>query len=210
MVLVAVHVASATAHPVFLEGLFLDRPDAMRTAVGGQHRQLVRFGEVWRLATSTLLHANAVHLGFNAMGLYVLGVLLEPLIGGWRWIGLFVLGALGGSIASQAAGVLMSDGASAGAFALLGATLVVGWRIRDELDDDDKQLWVTLAGFAVLNVVLSLVLPFIDAIGHLGGLGVGLALPWLVPLRREGPVEIGLWVALLAGFVGVCAYGWWP
>ncbi len=209
-VLVGVHVASATTHPVFIEGLFFDRPDAIRTAVGGQHRQLVHFGEYWRLATSTLLHANALHLGFNVVGLWVLGVLLEPLVGSLRWLGLFVLGAVGGSVASQVAGVLMSDGASAGAFALLGGTLVIGWRIRDQLDDDDKQLWASLVGFTVLNIVLSVVLPFIDFIGHFGGLAVGLLLPWLMPLRREGPVEIGFWVAVLAGFVGVCAYGWWP
>jgi membrane associated rhomboid family serine protease len=208
--IVAVHLASAVvaisrglASP--LGALLLDRPVRMRIAVGGQELSRVADGDVWRLATSVLLHADALHLTLNAMALLVLGRILEPWVGGIRYLSWFVLGGVGGSIVSQLSGVRQSDGASGGAFALLGAAVVLGWRWRDRLGPEDRRLLGPVLGFfLVLNVVLSFVLPFVDAAGHVGGLLVGVAVAWLPRTRALEALD-----ALIVGlFVGVCAFGW--
>jgi len=48
-------------------------------------------GELWRPFTSTLLHANLIHLLFNVYCLLTFGWLLEPRFGSFRFLGLFAL-----------------------------------------------------------------------------------------------------------------------
>ena len=215
--LAVTHVVTALVHAeraqVGLVGaLFLERSVRLRVTVGGQYGPLVWDGQIWRLVRSVWLHADALHLLVNALALWVLGRLLEPWIGSirlWWW---FALAGVGGSIASQLAGLTQSDGASGGAFGLLGALLVLAWRHRDQLDPDDRRIAMRwLPGFLVLNIVLSLVLPFVDAIGHLGGLGVGLLCGAMAAPRPPGRA-IRTLEALGVGVLGAIALGgpWIP
>jgi rhomboid protease GluP len=187
--------------------LVLDRPRVMRGGVGGQVSRLLEDGEWWRLATSCLLHADVVHLTLNALGLVALGRFVEPMLGPWRMLSWFVLGGLGGSLASWLVGVRYSDGASGGAFALLGAIAVIGWVERETTLELDRRLfgpilWAFVAG----NVALSFLVPMIDVAGHLGGLAVGLFLG-LYPGRSRG---LPAWVdqGLVVAFTVVCIVGW--
>lgn len=50
----------------------------------------IREGEIWRLFTPALLHANIIHILFNMIWLVVLGKQLESRLGGGRYL-LFVL-----------------------------------------------------------------------------------------------------------------------
>lgn len=210
MGLAAVHAASglwmwSSGDAGLLEAVAGGRSIPFRVAVGGQYGPLVRGGEWWRLCTSVLLHADGLHLLVNGVALVALGRLLEPWVGSVRWLAWFALGGLGGSLLSHASGVLQSDGASGGAFALLGAAVVLGWRSRAQLEPEDRRLYgPILWGFLILNLVLSLVLPFVDAAGHVGGLMVGLLAGWLPGHRAVRSVEI---VALLT-FAAVCGLGW--
>ncbi|MBX2797233.1 MAG: rhomboid family intramembrane serine protease [Myxococcales bacterium] len=198
-------VAAARGWQLLGPGLLLPRPLDLRVHVGGQFSPLVWDGDVWRLATSVMLHADALHLALNAMALAALGRLLEPWLGGVRFLAWFALGGVGGSLASHWTGVVQSDGASGGAFALLGVAVVVGLRWRTYMPPEDQALmgpW--LWAFLVLNLVLSFAVPVVDAVGHLGGLIVGLSVsvlpeaPWI---RRGEAVGLGV-------FVGACAFGW--
>ncbi len=207
----AVHIVGgvwvAWAHDVpLLEALVFGRSPRTRTLLGGQVRVLLDRGETWRLATSVMLHADGLHLIVNAFGLVGLGRLLEPWVGAGRLLGWFALGGLGGSLASMAVAMPRSDGASGGAFALLGAAAVLGWRHRAELIPEDQRLYgPVIWGFVVLNLVLSVALPFVDLSAHAGGLLAGILLAAL----PRGPREAGL-LALTAGALGgVCLFGWW-
>ena len=56
-------------------------PDYQLINDGAVSRPEIADGEIWRLLTAGFLHAELVHLLFNAFALYVLGSLLEPAVG---------------------------------------------------------------------------------------------------------------------------------
>jgi rhomboid protease GluP len=207
-VLVAVHLATAwvVAQPglPLWRAALLPRSLPHRVEVGGQYAALVP-SEPWRLCTTVLLHVDALHLALNLAALLALGPILEVRVGAVRWLAWLVVGGVAGSGASHLAGVRLSDGASGGAFALIGAAIVLGLRQRASLSPEDRfLLGPVLGGFLGLNLVLTLVLPQVNAAAHLGGLGAGLALGAMADLPGMRVLEGGA----LAGFVGVCAYGW--
>ena len=156
--------------------LVFDRAPGFRVAVGGQHQRWIDTGQYWRWLTSVWLHTGLGHLLVNVSGLWVLGRLLEPWIGAARWLALFVAGGVAGSVASPLVGVTQSDGASGGGFALIGAIWVFGWRLADRLDAEDQRLLGPIWSAVLIgNLILGLVLPFVDAAAHAGGLLFGVA-----------------------------------
>jgi membrane associated rhomboid family serine protease len=209
LVLVVVHVATAwwesTRGPSLAATLVLPRSPGFRARVGGQNLLAVRGGETWRLCTSVLLHTGGLHLVLNVVAVAAVGRLLEPWAGSLRLAGWFVIAGVAGSVASQAWGVRMSDGASGAVLGLVGVGLVVGLRARERLDEDLRGLLgpVFLA-FAALNLVLPLVVRGLDGVAHAGGLAAGLVLGAVTGRTPLTPLHA---VAVL-GFAGACAYGW--
>jgi membrane associated rhomboid family serine protease len=206
--LVVVHVITAAVVvrpglPLW-QALLLSRSVRHRIAVGGQWGPLV-LEEPWRLCTTVLLHVDALHLTLNVLALLGLGQLLEPRIGGVRMASWAALGGFAGALASHLVGIRQSDGASGAAFALLGAALVVGYKHRPTLSADDRFLWGPgLGAFLGLNLVLSVIVPSINAVAHVGGLLAGFVLAAL----PERPLVDMLEALALGVFLGACAYGW--
>lgn len=206
--LVGIHVVTAAvaagpALPLW-RAVLLSRSVPHRIAVGSQYAPLVH-DDPWRLCTCVLLHVDALHLFLNVTALLALGRLLEPRIGGVRWLAWLAIGGVAGSLASHAVGVRQTDGASGAAFALLGAALVLGWRWRPTLSEDDRLLYgPVLGGFLLLNLLTSFVIPSINPAAHVGGLVSGLLLgalpdrPWIRAIEATA----------LGSFVGACVFGW--
>jgi MYXO-CTERM domain-containing protein len=185
--------------------LFLDRDPRFRVDVGGQYRPLVGALELWRLWTTVLLHGDALHLMINVVAIGTLGRILEPWIGPLRFLSWFMAGGVLGAVLTHVTGILQSDGASGGAFALLGAVVVLAWRRRAGLDPDERRiLGPVLWGFVGLNLVLSFALPFVNASGHLGGLASGVLVSWL----WGGPTRLGRWVHAAWLIVCMAIVGW--
>jgi membrane associated rhomboid family serine protease len=96
-------------------------------------RHLLRSSEIdpWRMLASAFLHGGFGHLLGNMIFLAALGLLVEGALGGWRFLGVYLLGALGSSAISlawrwgEAGGGLGASGAIA---ALMGAFCVVWGR----------------------------------------------------------------------------------
>jgi membrane associated rhomboid family serine protease len=129
----------------------------------------VAAGGWWRLVTSGFLHIGPLHLLFNMVALWFLGRDVELVLGRLRFTVLYGVSLLGGSAAVMVFG--SPGGAVAGAsgaiFGLMGALVVLLRRL---------QLPMTQALVVIgLNVVLSLTIPGISLLGHLGGLVVGAA-----------------------------------
>jgi membrane associated rhomboid family serine protease len=155
-------------------------------------------GEWWRLLTSAFLHGSLLHIGFNMFVLFALGPTLERVLGHGRYLALYLLAALGGSVASYVFSDIrtVSVGASGAIFGLMGALLVAGRRLKSDM----RQVAILL----VINVVIGFLAPGIDWRAHLGGLVVGAAvaavLVWTPPALRA--VQ-GLWQVL--GLIAIVA-----
>lgn len=169
----------------------------------GMFGAAVAAGEWWRLLTAPFLHAGLWHVGLNMFALWILGSLVEPLLGRWRFVAVYMVSALGGAVASYAfssPGVI-SVGASGAVFGLLGATLVA---LRT-LNRDVSGVLVLLG----INVVLGFVFPGIDWRAHLGGLLAGLLLTSAmvaVPRRYTAVGAVAATAAVLAALVAIAAW----
>jgi len=129
--------------------------------------------EPWRLITSAFTHVQIFHIFANLFMLYQIGPPLEQMLGRLRFLILYLLSALGGSVAvwllaSPGSSTL---GASGGVLGLIGALLVVH-RARG-LD----VTWIV--GYVAITAVLSFAIPGISWQGHLGGFVTGAAVAWL-------------------------------
>ncbi|MEU3310757.1 rhomboid family intramembrane serine protease [Nocardiopsis sp. NPDC055551] len=128
---------------------------------------VVEYGEWYRLITAAFLHAGVFHLLFNGYAMFILGPQLERWLGHGRFLALWILGALAGSVLSLLATPNAgSVGASGAIFALFGAVFVIGRRLRL----DTRMIMVLLA----LNLGITFLVPNISWTAHIGGLVGGL------------------------------------
>src|SRR4051794_4233969 len=121
--------------------------------------------EYWRLVTGGFLHANLLHIGFNMYLLWILGQMLEPMLGSGRFAALYFTALLWGSFGAL---VVTPDavtvGASGAVFGLMGAAAV-------ELRSRGINPFQTDIGMLIIfNLALSFVLSGISIGGHIGGL----------------------------------------
>ena len=140
-------------------------------------------GQYWRLIGAAFLHIGLLHLAGNMLSLAIVGPALERVFGAWRFLTVYLAGALGGSVAVYLFGSPYGAvaGASGAIFGLFAATLIVLRRLG--LD----------ARFMVLAIGLNFAVSFapgISLLGHLGGfIAGGLAALTMVyaPKRSRTP-----------------------
>src|SRR3954470_19929786 len=147
-------------------------------------------GDWWRVITGGFLHAGFLHLLFNMYVLYVAGSILEPGIGTPRFLGIYFVSLMAGSL-----GALIADpnsftvGASGAIFGLMAAVLVIA-RGRGV-----EQLASQFGLFIVINLFLTFSISGISVGGHIGGLiggAVAAGLVLLVERRLHGRAGFGL------------------
>jgi membrane associated rhomboid family serine protease len=111
---------------------------------------------------------------FNVYILWVLGSQLESILGKIKFVVIYFVSLIGGSIASFLFSPFgtYSIGASGAIFGLMGAMLVVGRKKRLDISQ--------VAVLVVLNVVIGFVLSGIDWRAHLGGLAAGALIAWVL------------------------------
>jgi len=141
--------------------------------------------EPWRMITAIFAHSGSsvFHILFNGYSLYILGTLVERLVGAGRFLALFFLAGFGGSVAvlflSPSAAVV---GASGAIFGLFGALFM----IQRSFGGANAQLLIVLG----LNLVLGFVVPGISWQAHIGGLAVGALVAWIF-VRTRGASDQG-------------------
>lgn len=154
----------------------------LQLATGGAWTQQWAFSpatgqdEPWRFLTAAFLHSTTpLHILFNMYALWLVGPFLEQAFGRGRFVALYLLSALGGSVGV----LLLADpmglswqqgvvGASGAVFGLFGAIIPVLRRLGRN------------AGQIVALIAINMALPFfvggIAWEAHVGGLIVGLAI----------------------------------
>ena len=145
---------------------------------------LVQLGEWWRPITAAFLHIGPVHLAMNMLALLLFGSELERQLGRSRFLGVYLVSALGGAAAIQLFGNPGGyvAGASTAIYGLLGALGVLMLASRQDV----RGLLTLLA----INVFISF-LPGVSLLGHLGGLVAGaLAAGVLVATRRQERLQL--------------------
>ena len=127
----------------------------------------VEDGQYARLITAAFLHAGLLHLGTNMITLYLVGTPLERALGPVRYLTVYLLSALGGSLLSVWLSPQFSIGvgASGAIFGLFGALVVLRRRVGVEAGG--------LAVLIGLNLVISFTVPNISWQAHIGGLVTG-------------------------------------
>jgi membrane associated rhomboid family serine protease len=163
----------------------------------------VAHGELYRLLTSAFLHSGITHILFNMFALFVVGPPLEIWLGRTRFVALYLLSALGGSVLIYLFSPLNVPtlGASGAVFGLFAATFVVGRKVNVDIR------WVVI--MIAINLVITFTVPSISWQGHLGGLATGgvVALAYAyAPAKNRIPVQVGATVALIVLFAALI---WW-
>eukprot|EP00297_Palpitomonas_bilix_P009532 CAMPEP_0113879678 /NCGR_PEP_ID=MMETSP0780_2-20120614/7367_1 /TAXON_ID=652834 /ORGANISM="Palpitomonas bilix" /LENGTH=340 /DNA_ID=CAMNT_0000866277 /DNA_START=362 /DNA_END=1384 /DNA_ORIENTATION=+ /assembly_acc=CAM_ASM_000599 len=142
------------------------------TILGANVPALIKEGEFWRFTTPIALHAGIIHLGFNLLSQLRAAVPLEKEFGWWRILIVYMIGGIGGNLASAIfTPTSVSVGASSSLFAMLGlqlADLIINWA------DTDRPVRALI--ILVITIIISLalgLLPIVDNYSHIGGFIVG-------------------------------------
>lgn len=139
---------------------------------------LVKNGEYYRLFTCIFLHIGTMHLLCNMYSLYIIGREVENLFGKIKYIIIFILSGIFGSIMSLAfTHNTISAGASGAIFGLLGALLYFGMHYRTYLGEAIKR---SIIPIIVVNLIIGFFAEGIDLAAHIGGLVGGVLVAMMV------------------------------
>ncbi|MCH8108491.1 MAG: rhomboid family intramembrane serine protease [Chloroflexi bacterium] len=153
---------------------------------GAMYGPFIAGGEYWRLFTAMFLHVGLMHLLFNSFGLLIFGRLVERLYGHGRFITIYILAGLSGSVASYLFNsISIGAGASGAIFGVLGALGAFFLAKRDVLGDMGRQNLIGIAVIAAINLAIGAVTPGIDNWAHMGGLVAGFGIGFAFAPRYQ-------------------------
>ena len=153
---------------------------------GANFKPLVSEGEIWRLFTSVFLHGGFLHLFMNMVALFFAGLFLEPLLGKWRLLLLYVVTGIVASIASfMWYDATISVGASGAIFGLYGYFIAAIIYKSFPYKIHTAFLYSLLA-YIGINLVMGLIgSGGIDNAAHIGGLLSGFCYGVLFPASKR-------------------------
>ena len=148
-------------------------------------RFFVKQGEYYRLFTCMFLHVDVFHILFNMYALYVLGPQVERYYGKVRFLLIYIISGLLGSLFSC---VFMNDasfsiGASGAIFGLLGSIVYFTYYYRATIQGFMRSPAVSVV---LLNLALGFLIPNVDISAHIGGLIGGLLIAMGIGIGDKG------------------------
>lgn len=164
-------------------------------------------GHLWRLAASMFLHIGLIHLLGNAIALFWLGRMAERLYGPLRYVGIYLLAGLGGSLLTALVGAsALTVGASGAIWGIMGSLLVGSWRNHDRAGRiGGREIRQSIVGMVILNAIISLS-PGVSLTAHAGGFLVGALLGAAIPFRGEEGQRIRV-LGIIMGIVALASSG---
>lgn len=162
----------------------------------------LRANRFFVLITAAFLHSDIIHLACNMYSLYIIGTQIETVLGKIKFLIVYFISAIVGSLLSGVLTNGASIGASGAIFGLLGALLYFGYHYRLYLGN---LITSQIIPVILLNLFLGFMMPGIDNFGHIGGLIGGVLSAMIVGVegkndksdRINGAVILTIVVAFL-------------
>lgn len=145
----------------------------------------IQNGQIYRLITSMFLHSDIIHIACNMYALYILGPVVERYYGKTKFLIIYMLSGILGSIFSAAfmSANTISIGASGAIFGLLGSIAYFTYYYRATLQG---LLRSQILPVILLNLALGFMIPGIDVSGHIGGLIGGILVSMAIGIGDKG------------------------
>ncbi len=135
---------------------------------GGNLRSLTTDGQWWRLLTSVFVHGGFMHIGYNLISLFLIGIFLESYVGSKKFMIIYLIcGVVASVVSLMWHENTISVGASGAIFGMFG--LVLALMIINFID---RALLTFVLIFVGINLLIGLS-GMIDTAAHLGGLITG-------------------------------------
>lgn len=163
------------------------------TTLGAVNGSLVRSGQVYRLVTGMFMHGSIWHLLCNMYSLYVIGCATENYFGKKKFLLIYLVSGIIGSMFSCIFNTGWSLGASGAIFGLMGALCYFGYYYRLYMG---KALYSEIIPVIILNLALSLIVSNIDFYAHIGGLigGVFITMGLGIKNKTDKQSSINGWI----------------
>jgi rhomboid protease GluP len=171
--------------------------DTLR-AFGGKDGYAILHGQWWRLITAGYLHGGLLHIGMNMWVLFDIGTQVEQVFGTSRYLAIYSIANITGFMASTFwAPQVLSIGASAAIFGLIGAMIAFGIRDR-AIGPAVRGLYIR---WAIYGLIMGLLPMFsIDNAAHIGGLTGGFVVAYIANVPGYNAVVERVW-QVIAGIM---------
>ncbi|MEU5887826.1 rhomboid family intramembrane serine protease [Streptomyces sp. NPDC047461] len=187
-VFIAVRASDSLLNDLYLIGAW---PPAPFTATEG-----VADGQWYRMVTSMFTHQEIWHIAFNMLSLWWLGGPLEAALGRARFLALYLVSGLVGSVLAYLleSPTTATLGASGAIFGLFGATAVLMRRLNYDMRP--------IIALLVINMIFTFNPAFdISWQAHIGGLAGGVVIGYAMvhaPRERRALIQYGTCALVLA------------
>ena len=176
---------------------------------GAMFGPLISQGEYWRLLTAMFLHSGFMHLGFNALSLFIFGHLVERSYGHAPFFLIYFLAGLAGSTTSYLFNpTAVAAGASGAIFGVIGALGAFLLLQRRAFGKHAQNSLIGIGIIVAILMVMGLLMPGIDNWAHGGGLVAGFILGLaLSPQYRQAGTMLGY--RIFVNTSGSLILKWW-
>lgn len=152
--------------------------------------------ELFRLLTPMFLHVNFYHILFNSLALYIIGNQVETFFGKRKFLLIYFISGILGTMGSFITNDFVAAGASAGIFGLMGTHVYLFLYNRDGYRRYFGNDFLFLIG---INVVYGVLNPSIDNAAHLFGLIGGLIVTLFI-LKQIPTIKFNQKIISIAAF----------
>ena len=152
---------------VYLYGMLHGNDELIK--LFGNNYELVQSGQIYRLFTCMFVHSDIMHILLNMYALYTIGPVVERYYGKGKYLFIYIISGLLGSVFSSVfmSANSISIGASGAIFGLLGSICYFTYYYRATLQGI---LRGSIIPVIVINLAIGFLSPDIDLSAHIGGL----------------------------------------
>lgn len=161
-------------------------PEVLRGFGAKQNELIVAHYQYWRLITSIFIHIGFIHLFLNNYALWIIGQEIEQIYGSARFVFLYLVTGVIGSVGSYVFNPeATSAGASGAIFGLFGVMATFAFKYRKEIPKTlSRDIMRRVLPIIAINLAFGFSVKIVDNAAHIGGLLAGIALALAVHYMR--------------------------